>query len=166
MMKEIPVYPYPASYAREQGELDTYRASGKADMACKEAIEAAIREHYRDNHLGGNAVKQVVDQFGYDRTFRVLAITVSQKDWDTRFSQENKAWAKTIPTFENLDAWGNDRNCYLVVNSHSGLVDLFLSQARKDYAQEQHKSSVRDKLKVQHQVTSPQIAAKSKGQER
>lgn len=166
MMKEIPVYPYPASYAREQGELDTYRVSSKADMACKEAIESAIRENYRDNCLGRDAVKQVVDQFGYDRAFRVLAITVRQKDWDARFSHENKAWAKTIPVFENPDAWGSDRNCYLVVNSHSGLVDLFLSQVRKDYAQERQKFSVRDKLKMQSKVTSPQVVAKAKGQER
>lgn len=165
-MKEIPVYPYPASYAREHGELDTYRASGKADVACKEAIERVIRESYRDNCLGSNAAKQVVDWFGYDRVFRVLAITVRQKDWDTRFSRENKAWAKTIPIFENPDAWGNDRNSYLVVNSHPGVTDLFLSQTRKAYAQEQQKTFVRDKLKVHPKATSPQVAAKSKEQER
>ena len=39
----------------------------------------------------------------------------------------------------NPDAWGADRNCYLAVNSHPGLVDLFLSQTRKAYAQERQK---------------------------
>lgn len=45
-MKEIPVYRYPASHAQEHDELTVYRASNKVNMACKEAIEAAIRDHY------------------------------------------------------------------------------------------------------------------------
>ena len=64
-MKDVPVYKYPASQAQEHDELNAYRASSKANMACKEAIEASIRDHYRDNHLGSDAVKQVVEQFGY-----------------------------------------------------------------------------------------------------
>ena len=166
MMKDVPIYKYPASHAQEHDELNAYRASNKANMACKEAIEEAIRDHYRDNCLGSDAVKQVVEQFGYDRVFHVLAVTVRQKDWDGRISQDNKAWAKTVPVFENPDAWGTDRNCYLVVNSHPGLTDLFLSQARKVHTQEQQKSSVRDKLKKQPETTSPKLSAKSKGQER
>lgn len=165
-MKDIPVYQYSASHTREHGELDAYRASSKANMACKEAIEAAIRDHYRDNRLGGEAAKQVVEQFGYDRVFYVLANTVRQKDWDGRISPDNKAWAKTIPVFENPDAWGTDRNCYFVVNSHPGLADLFLKQVRKAHAQEQQKTSVRDMLKKMPEPTSPKISAKSKGQER
>ena len=94
MMKDVPVYKYPASHAQEHDELNAYRASNKANMACKEAIEEAIRDHYRDNCLGSDAVKQVVEQFGYDRVFHVLAVTVQQKDWDGRISQDNKAWAK------------------------------------------------------------------------
>ncbi len=165
-MKDIPVYKHPASYAREHDELTAYRASNNANMACKEAIEAAIRDHYRDNRLGSEAVKQVVEQFGYDRLFHVLAITVQQKDWDGRISHDNKAWAKTVPVCANPDGWGLDRNCYFVVNSHPGLTDLFLKQARKSYAQEQQKTSVRDMLKKQPEATLPKISAKSKGQER
>lgn len=152
-MKDIPVYKHPASYAREHDELTAYRASNNANMACKEAIEAAIRDHYRDNRLGSEAVKQVVEQFGYDRLFHVLAITVQQKDWDGRISQDNKAWAKTVPVCANPDGQGLDRNCYFAVNSHPSLTDLFLKQARKDHAQEQQKTSVRDMLKKQPEAT-------------
>ena len=60
-MKTIPVYKYPAVYARENNELEQYRASYKANVACKKAIEAAIRDNYRDNCLGKEAVKQVAD---------------------------------------------------------------------------------------------------------
>ena len=165
-MKNIPVYKHPASYAREHDELAAYRASNQANTACEEAIEAAIRDHYRDNRLDAAAVDQVVQQFGYDRTFHVLAITVCQADWDRRYSPDNRAWANAISIPANPDAWGTDRNCYLAVNSHPGLVDLFLSQTRKAYAQERQKTSVRDKLKKPPETTSPKISAKSKAPER
>ena len=133
-MDKTPVYKYPASYARENDELELYRASSKANVACKEAIEQAIAAHYFDNILHHGAVKEVVDQFGYERTLYVLANTVRQKDWDGRISNDNKAWAQTIPVFENPDAWGNDRNCAFVVDRpHTGLTDLFINQARHEY---------------------------------
>ena len=47
-MKNLPVYKHPASYAREHDEFSAYRASNQANTACKEAIETAIRDHYRD----------------------------------------------------------------------------------------------------------------------
>ena len=135
-MKNLPVYKHPAAYAREHDELAAYRASNQANAACKEAIEAAIRDHYRDNRLDAAAVDQVVQQFGYDRAFHILAITVCQADWDRRYSPDNRAWANAMSIPANPDAWGTDRNCYLAVNSHPGLVNLFLSQTRKAYAQE------------------------------
>ena len=94
------------------------------------------------------------------------ANTVCQADWDRRYSPDNRAWANAMSIPANPDAWGTDRNCYLAVNSHPGLVDLFLSQTRKAYAQEQQKTSVRDKLKKPPETTSPKISAKSKAPER
>ena len=63
-MKDIPVYRFPAEHARENGELELYRASNKVNTACKEAIEKAISEHYCDNVLHREAVAQVAEQFG------------------------------------------------------------------------------------------------------
>ena len=145
---------------------DQYALHQNDPVACKEAIEATIRDHYRDNRLDTATVDQVVQQFGYDRAFHILAITVCQADWDRRYSPDNRAWANAMSIPANPDAWGTDRNCYLAVNSHPGLVDLFLSQTRKAYAQEQQKTSVRDKLKKPPETTSPKISAKSKAPER
>ena len=131
--RELPLYRHDAAYAREQGDLDLYRASRRANIACKEAIEAAISEHYRDNRLDKDAVPQVIEQFGYTRILYVLANTVQQKEWDERFSPANKAWARTVDIPPNPDGFGGERNLDFVVDSHSGLVDLFLSQARQDY---------------------------------
>ena len=66
-MNDIPVYRFPGAYARENGELELYRASNKASAACKEAIEKAISEHYCDNVLHREAVAQVAEQFGHER---------------------------------------------------------------------------------------------------
>ena len=132
-LRELPVYPYPADHARERGELNEYRASLHANVSCKEAIEAAIREHYRDNRLdAGAAVGQVAEQFGQERMLYVLAATVRHFDYDGRISRDNKRWANTIPVYENKDGMGGDRTAQFVVSSHPGLTDLFLTQARHE----------------------------------
>ena len=93
----------------------------------------------------------------------MLAATVQHKDWDGRLSDTNKAWAKTVPVCE-------DRNIYAFVvdQAHTGLVDLFVNQVRKELAvpQEERKPSVMEKLKAAPVKNSPKISANSKGQER
>ena len=92
-------------------------------------------------------VQQVLQQFDPGRIFYVLANTVRQKDYDGRISRDNKAWAQTIPVCEDKDGFGYDRNVSFVVDrSHTGLMDLFLTQARREYALAQEKPSVRDSL--------------------
>ncbi len=134
MMNQIALYKYPGIYAREHDELEQYRVSHKANVACKDAIETAIRDNYRDNCLGKEAVKQVANQFGYERMFYVLANTVQRKDFDGRISRDNKDWAKTIPVFEDKDYFGDDRRSSFEVDScNPGLTDIFINQARRDY---------------------------------
>ena len=133
-MDKTKLYQHSGDYAREHNELEEYRASCKANIACKETIETAIRDNYHNNCLGKDAVKQVTDQFGYDRTLYVLAETVREKDWDGRISRDNKDWAKTVPVSEDKDTWGNNRNLYFVVDSvNPGLTNIFINQARHEY---------------------------------
>ncbi len=129
-----PVYKYPASYAREHDELDVYRASHKANIACQDAIDEAISSHYSENSLHTGGVKEVADRFGFDRVLYVLANTVREKDWDGRIDRRNKEWAQTIPIFEDDNSFGDNRNREFVVSrSHTGLVDLFVKEARREY---------------------------------
>lgn len=131
-LRELPVYPYPADHARENGELDAYRASFRANVSCKDTIEAAIRDNYHDNRLDAAAVGQVAEQFGQERMLYVLAATVRHFDYDGRISRDNKRWANTIPVYENKDGMDSDRSVQFVVCSHPGLTDLFLTQARHE----------------------------------
>lgn len=159
-MDKTSVYQHPFDYAQKNGELELYHASYKANVACREAIETAIAEHYYDNRLNAGAVKQVVDQFGYDRVFYVLANTVQQKDDDGRISRDNKEWAKTIPVFQD-----GDRHGYFVVDQcNPGLTDLFLKQARHEYLLslpltrkdvEKEAGLILQKLQSEHEPNSP-----------
>ena len=93
MMTKIAVYKHTAAYAREHGELEQYRASLQANIACKNAIEAAIRQHFDGMHLNDAAVTEVMAAYGKERICSVVANTLQQKSWDGRFSPSNKAWA-------------------------------------------------------------------------
>ena len=129
-MKQVPVYAQSGRYAREHGELDMYRASQKADEECKNAIETAIRENFDGMHLNTACVRKVSDRYGRERMMRILAITVLMHEGDMRISRENRMWAQTRNIISNPDGFGADRNVYLAVNSHPGLIDMFLTHAR------------------------------------
>ena len=177
--EKAPVYKYPGEYAREHGELELYRASGKANVACKQAIETAVNSHYHNNCLDTKAaVREVVDRFGYERMLYVLAVTVKEMDWDGRISQANKNWARTVPVFENKDGFGLDRNTAFVVSKcHPGLTDMFVTEARHEYllslplTKEDIKAEALNILsKLQEQPDAdahkPPVKGKKKAQER
>lgn len=171
-MENTPVYKHTASYAREHNELPLYRESYRANIACKEAIEAAIRDSYHNDTLDcKTASRQLGEKFSIERIAYVLANTVQEKDWDGRISPLNKAWAKTIPVCQDVDAWGQSRNCYFVVDqAHSGLVDLFVTHIRRELTQMREvlgkKPSVLDRLQKAGGAALPKPSAKkSQGQE-
>ena len=151
-----PVYRQSAAYAREHGELDAYRASNKANMECKDAIVDAIYNNYHDNRLDTKTtLAQLAPKFGLDRISYLLAVTVQFKDHDGRFSDTNKAWAKSVPVIPNGTEWGNDRNVYLVVDqAHPGLVDLLVTQVRKALAQEKEQPTKKPSILEKIQKTS------------
>ena len=105
-IRKSPVYKYPFDYAKENGELDQYRASHQANIACKQAIENEISNRHDGFSFDCKAaVHAVVKKFGYDRTLYVLAATVRDKEHDGRFSYKNKDWARTmvLRSFRCLD---------------------------------------------------------------
>lgn len=120
---DVPVYRETANYAYEAGELDMYRASRDANMACKEAIEAAISENYVDYRLSTRiAVETVLEQFSEERVKYVLANTVQHNLHDGRYHAENKDWAGKIAVCEE------NSESFIVSQVHPGLVNLFINQ--------------------------------------
>ena len=142
---ELPVYRQNAAYAREHGELEQYRVSHQANIACKEAIEQSIDQNYDGSRLAKGSADKVMQKFGSERVMYVLANTIQQKGWDGRFHPYNKDWAKTVDIPPNPDSFGFERNCEFVVDSHAGLTDLFVSQARRE-VERQPRLSVREQI--------------------
>lgn len=128
-MDKTPVYQLPFDYAQAHDECAQYNASLDANIACKEAIETAIGRYYGHNRLGAvPAVRDVVKQFGYERTLYVLANTVQRLEHDGRISRKNKEWAWKTP-------FGADLKCayFIITNCHPGLLNIFLDTARHEY---------------------------------
>ena len=122
-------------------QLSLARAEYQENVECKLAIEQGIARHYDGSRLDSAAAREVVEKFGAERVLYVLAGTLQQNEWDGRFSQDNKAWAKTAKA-DPLFAHRRDFS----VQSHPGLVDLFLTQVRRE-AEKPPRVSVREQLK-------------------
>lgn len=165
MDEKIPLYYGSAAYAAERNELEQYRASYHENIACKEAIEQAINHHYGDNRLDLSCVPQVLERFGYERVFFILAVTVQAKDWDLRISRENKSWAAGMKTWlDGEDSDGHGAFCFVVDKVNPGLTDLFLTQARENYTlSKEEKASVRESLHKSVGRTKQQKRPKTPG---
>ena len=147
-LKQIEVYRQNASYARQHGEMAVYQRSNVANVACRNAIEEAIRQNFDGMHLDVRGAKKVLENFGAPRVLLVLANTVQQKAWDGRFSAENRKWAQTYCLPANEGLTGDRRSAY-VVQSHPAVLDGFIQQTRQlvqERAIQQKKERLQDKL--------------------
>ena len=142
----LPVYRETAEYAVNNGELDLYRLSMQANVDCRKAIEDAIADGYDGKRLYTSSVKDIIKQFGAERVEYVLANTVQQKDWDLRFSRDNKTWAKGISVCPK----GCTR--FTVDRSHPGLTDLFVSAARKELREIGKSEKIAEKPSIREQL--------------
>lgn len=125
-MNETYLYPYSAKEARERNELSLWRESHRANIACREAIEDAIRRSFDGMYLNEDCLAPVLTAYGYKRTAWVLANTLHELKWDGRFSPANKQWAERhyIPRDER-------HNAEITVRSHPAVLDGFVSLYRK-----------------------------------
>ncbi len=128
--KALSVYNHSGTYAQEHGELKAYRASREANMACRDAVDDAISQHYNDSILDPKAVTEAVNAFGFERTMYVLANTIQRQYQDGRYSRSNKEWAQTVDVCDDTHSFGGDRRFDFVLRSHPGLINIFTSEAR------------------------------------
>ena len=160
---EVPVYRETANYAYEAGELDMYRASRDANMACKEAIEQAISDNFSNNHLSTEAaVTSVFDQFSPERVQYVLANTIQHKDHDGRIHQSLKDWAKEI------EVCPDDTNSFIVDKVNPGLVSLFVTEVNRqieEKAREAEQADAPTSVPPEKEAQKQQQSTKKKTQE-
>lgn len=140
--KNVPVYRFSWEHAQRNGELSLFRSSVKANIKCKEAIEMAIVDgcqwHSENSGIcrfdADDTARKIIEEYGLERTVYVTVNTINQKDYDGRIAPENKAWAKTIPIFEDLADRGPhfDRS-FSIDRGHAVLTDAFVSAVRHIY---------------------------------
>lgn len=125
-MNKTYLYPYSSAEARERNELSLWRESHRANIACRDAIEDAIRRSFDGMHLDKDCTSLVLEKYGYKRTAWVLANTLHELKWDGRFSHANKQWAERryIPQDER-------HNAEITVRSHPAVLDGFVTFYRK-----------------------------------
>jgi hypothetical protein len=143
---EVPIYHEMANYAYEAGEMDAYRASHLANIACRDSIETAINENYGDNRLNAQAAVQgVMEKFSPERVAYVLANTVQQKSHDGRITTSVKEWAKKV------EVCAENRTDFIVDKVNPGLLDLFTVEFQKQTASEVVQAPVEP---AKHRLTS------------
>lgn len=152
-----PLYKFPSSYARENGELEQYRESRKANAACKDAIEAAVEEKWNGWNLPDDCARDVLQKFGAERVFYVLANTLQYKEDDERFSHKNRDWAKTVRMVDLPD-----RRMDCIVESHPAKLEYFITAARKEMEQERKPSIRRQLASKPVQAKQPHKQAKGR----
>ena len=160
MMNKTDLYKHTAAYACEHGELEQYRASLQANIACKNAIEAAIRQHFDGMYLNEAAVTEVVSAYGKERICYVVANTLQQKSWDERFSPSNKEWAAQFEIAAAVRPDYDSRGAF-VVDNHPAVLDGFTGLLRREY----EKPSLYEKLEKARSHAKPKRAAPTKRKE-
>ena len=141
--RAIPLYPQSGEYAVQHGELDAFRASLETNIACRDAIEAAIQECFDGMSLHADA-KGVLAVFGAERVSHVLAATLQGIRNDPRISSGNQAWAATVPMFDTVS-----RHRDYLITSHPGVLSIFVTQARKEMDAMQKQVEQKPSIKAQ-----------------
>ena len=148
------IYRNSGSYAREHGEIEKWRESKAANIACRDAIDKAVAENYDGSHLKTDKILDaVISDFGRERVELVLAATIQEKPFDGRFSNANKERAKKVPMIDG-------DKCYMVSDrTHSVLLDALAKAFRENYLEK--KISVIEQLKSSQTKSQPRTCRKS-----
>ncbi len=109
------------------------------NMACSDAIVAAISENYADNKFNSDkAVAIAIAEHGIDRVRNVLAGSIQAKEHDGRISMLNKVWAKSVEV-KDFDRSRVADRC------HTGLLDLFASKFRKQFDERKKSTPIKSR---------------------
>ena len=121
------LYPLSRKESQRLGEHELWLDSYQENCACARTIELAIKDAYAANRLNAECARVVIKRYGFDRVNWVLAHTVQNGDYDTRFSKDQHSWAKeyNIPYEDHY----LQRN--YAVNLHPALVAIFIEHAQK-----------------------------------
>lgn len=148
------IYKASLEEAESRNETELFHASHRLDIACKEAVETAIRDNYDGKHLNRDCFRPVMEEYGAERLEWVLANSLQQKNYDGRFSHNNRDWAGTIRIPESR-ANGIDLRRRFMVDSHPALLDGFVNLVRRELAAREMQGHRELKLSIRGQLSAP-----------
>jgi len=102
-----PVVHEGAVVALEKGMIEEYRNSWKLNVACKDAIEDAIRNNFDGMHLAPDVVQPVLEEYGQERLTYLLVSTLRQKREDGLFSRDNKVSDSKLREMQTANYFSN-----------------------------------------------------------
>lgn len=162
-MEHPQVYKHSLEEAEAREETALFRESHKQNIACKKAIEDAIRDNFDGMHLKKDCIGKIMEEYGPERVEWVLANTIRHKDYDGRFSYSNKKWAGSFAIPESR-AHGCDPGVDFIVGSHPAVLNVFVDLMRRgrEAAKDQPgKPSIKGQLAAQR-LPGEKPAAKTK----
>ena len=126
-----------AVYRIQKKKADEYREGMRKNVDCKRAIEKGITENFDGMILKTGFEDDIIREFGLERMEYVLANTVQEKDFDGRFSQANKEWAKQTEITEK-----QEHRYQFVVESHPAVLDGFVNLIREKRLQNKEENTL------------------------
>lgn len=147
------IYKLSPEEAGARGETALFRESKRMNVACKEAIEAAIRENFDGMHLKKECIRPVMEEYGIDRVEWVLANTLRHLNYDGRFSRSNKEWAGSFAIPES-GTQGYDPGLDFIVGSHPAVLDGFVNLVRREREAEREQPP---KPSIKGQLAAPPV---------
>lgn len=155
IFSNVPVYIKSPAMAREQGEIELYRASRRENIECSHMIDSFISKHYNDYTLDSHgALNELLERYPADRIALVTALNIKSKSMDGRISGENKKWADEFLVNVASEIRERPDGCYLT--AHSGLLNLFADTVRRqiemnrEHIQEQERDEIYDALDLKN----------------
>ena len=91
----VPLYKNDMITAKEKDEITDWQSSLRENLNCARAIDNTLNSNFSDNRLDTDKVLDaVIKDYGAERVSHVLAAQIINNNWDGRYHNDVKAWAK------------------------------------------------------------------------
>lgn len=124
---KIAFYPHSRRDAERENELPLWRESHRGNIACTVDIEAALHA-LEVGPLPEDAVRPLLDKWGFKRVDFVLANSLNQMKDAPQISPTNREWAKVVYVPPD-----KEHNPDFVVRADPAALNALVDQARAAY---------------------------------
>ncbi len=128
----VTLYEHSRSIAKKDNELKEYTLSLNENIRCAKFIEETINSNFNGFKMKKDSAKQIIAEFGFDRTNFVVANSVQKKIGEKRIDKECRKWASSFYIPRDMVAGENVANQY-AVSSDAGLINIIAKQVQREY---------------------------------